>query len=168
MTRKYLFVSILSLAFLQISCLKDKEVSCDYSPCRFVAPASEIADLTSYLTINSLTATKHCSGLSYSITDMGTGKQPDACSGVSVKYTGRLTNGNIFDERIVTPLGLDLTSVITGWRTGIPLIKEGGRMTLYIPPYLGYGAQDRKDANGNIIIPGNSILIFTIELIAVL
>ncbi len=168
MTRKYLFVSILLLAFLQISCLKDKEVSCDFSPCRFVAPASEIADLTSYLTINSLTATKHCSGLSYTITDVGTGKQPDACSGVSVKYTGKLTNGNIFDERIVTPLGLDLTSVITGWRTGIPLIKEGGRMTLYIPPYLGYGAQDRKDANGNIIIPGNSILIFTIELIAVL
>jgi FKBP-type peptidyl-prolyl cis-trans isomerase FkpA len=168
MNRKYLFVSILSLTFLQLSCLKNKEVSCDYSPCRYVAPASEIADLTTYLTTNSISATKHCSGLFYSISDMGTGKQPDACKGVSVKYTGRLTNGNIFDERIVTPLGLDLSSVITGWRSAIPLIKEGGRMTLYIPPYLGYGAQDRKDANGNVVIPGNSILIFTIELVSVL
>jgi FKBP-type peptidyl-prolyl cis-trans isomerase len=40
-------------------------------------------------------------------------------------------------------------------------------MTLYIPPYLAYGAQDIKDTNGNVIVPGNSILIFDIGLSSV-
>jgi FKBP-type peptidyl-prolyl cis-trans isomerase len=40
-------------------------------------------------------------------------------------------------------------------------------MTLYVPPYLGYGSQPLKDPSGNVIIPGNSILIFDIELVTV-
>jgi FKBP-type peptidyl-prolyl cis-trans isomerase FkpA len=168
MTRKYLFVPILFLVFLQLSCLKNNIAECSYSPCKFVAPTSEITAISNYLTANSLTATQHCSGVFYSITAAGTGKQPNACKGVNVKYTGKLTNGNVFDQQVTNPVGIDLNKVVNGWRIGIPLLKEGGTMTLYIPPYLGYGAQDIKDANGNVLIPANSIIIFTIELTAVL
>ncbi len=168
MTRKYLFSSILFLAFFQISCLKSKIAECEYSPCKFVAPASEITVITDYLSANSLSATQHCSGVFYSITSAGTGKQPNACNTVNVKYTGRLINGNVFDQQVVNPVPIGLSTVITGWRIAIPLIKEGGTMTLYIPPYLGYGAQEVKDNNGNVVIPANSTLIFTIELTAVL
>ena len=168
MARKYLFVSVLFLSLFQISCLKNNIAECSYSPCKFVAPSSEITAVSNYLSANSLSATQHCSGVFYSITTAGTGKQPNACSGVNVKYTGKLTNGNIFDQKIVDPVPVDLNNVVNGWRIGIPLIKEGGSMTLYIPPYMGYGAQDRKDPNGNVVIPANSIIIFTIELTAVL
>ena len=168
MTRKYLIVSVLILSFFQISCLKNSIGECSYSPCKFVAPTSEINAISNYLSANSLTATQHCSGVFYSIGTAGTGKQPNACNGVNVKYTGKLTNGNVFDEQVINPVGIDLNNVVNGWRIGIPLINAGGTMTLYIPPYLGYGAQDIKDANGNVLIPANSIIIFTIELTAVL
>jgi FKBP-type peptidyl-prolyl cis-trans isomerase FkpA len=168
MTRKYLIVSVLFLSFFQISCLKNSIAECSYSPCKFVAPSTEITAVSNYLSANSLTATQHCSGVFYTITTAGTGKQANACSGVNVKYTGKLTNGNTFDQQVVNPVGIDLNNVVNGWRIGIPLIKEGGTMTLYIPPYMGYGAQDIKDANGNVLIPANSIIIFTIELTAVL
>jgi len=168
MTRKYLFVLIIFLAFFQISCLKNNLNECDYSPCKFVAPAAEITAISNYLAANNLTATQHCSGVFYSVSNPGTGKQPNACGSVNVKYTGKLTNGNIFEQKVTDAVGIDLSRVINGWRIGIPLLKEGGSMTLYIPPFMGYGSQDMKDANGNTVIPANSTIIFTIELTAVL
>jgi FKBP-type peptidyl-prolyl cis-trans isomerase FkpA len=74
-----------------------------------------------------------------------------------VKYTGRLTNGSVFDSS--TGATFALANLITGWQQGIPYIGKGGKITLYLPPSLGYGSQ----ASGSI--PANSILIFEIELI---
>jgi FKBP-type peptidyl-prolyl cis-trans isomerase FkpA len=54
-----------------------------------------------------------------------------------------------------------LGQLIVGWQKGLPLISSGGKITLYIPPSLGYGSA----AAGSI--PANSILIFDIELISV-
>lgn len=51
-----------------------------------------------------------------------------------------------------------------GWQKGLPYIKGGGKIKLYIPPSLGYGAKDVKDDMGNVIIPANSILVFSLEL----
>jgi FKBP-type peptidyl-prolyl cis-trans isomerase FkpA len=166
MTRKLLTFSILSIVFLQLSCLKTNQ-DCEFKPCQFVAPAAEIQTVSAYLGANGLTATQHCSGLFYNIANAGTGKTPEGCSYVNVKYTGRTTTGVIFDQRITTAVLINLNQVITGWRSGIPLVKEGGVLTLYVPPYLGYGSQELKDANGNVIVPGNSILIFDIELVTV-
>ena len=55
-------------------------------------------------------------------------------------------------------------SLIEGWKMGLPLIQKGGKIRLYIPPSLGYGPNDLKDRNNNVVIPGNSILIFDITL----
>ena len=132
-----------------------------------MAPASEIQQLQAYLGANGLPATQHCSGLFYNISNAGSGKSPDGCNYVNVKYRGRTTSGTIFDERMTTAVLINLNQVITGWRSGIPLLKEGGAMTLYVPPYLGYGTQEIKDQNGTVLVPGNSILIFDIELVTV-
>ncbi|HEX7847130.1 MAG TPA: FKBP-type peptidyl-prolyl cis-trans isomerase, partial [Chitinophagaceae bacterium] len=111
--------------------------------------------------------TQDCSGMFYDITNPGTGPQPGACTGVKVKYTGRLTNGNVFDQETTNGISIGLDQVIRAWRIGIPLLKVGGTATLYIPPSLGYGSQDLRDQSGAVVIPGNSILIFTVELTAV-
>jgi FKBP-type peptidyl-prolyl cis-trans isomerase FkpA len=58
-----------------------------------------------------------------------------------------------------------LGTLIDGWKIGVPLIKKGGQIRLYIPPSLGYGSSDVRDNQGRVIIPGNSILIFDITLI---
>ena len=138
-------------------CLKNNDATptCNYDPCQYKAPASEIQAVQDYLTANNINAAQHCSGFFYVIDDAGTGKTPTACSGVNVTYAGTLTNGSTFDDGTTD---LSLTRVIPGWISGIPLIKEGGRIHLYIPPSLGYGDQP----NGPI--PANSILIFDVTL----
>ena len=164
---KFFLISALSSLVLLSSCLKgDTSYMCTYAPCNVVASTSEIQAVQDYLTSNSITATQHCSGMFYKIDAAGTGKTADICSGISVRYKGLLTNGNIFDEHS-TPVSFNLSELIIGWKNGIPLIKSGGRMNLYIPPSLGYGSQDIYDGNGNLSVPANSILIFEIDLVGV-
>ena len=149
------------LIFVLSGCVKnDATVNpCLYDECALKAPANEIQDVQTYLSSNSITnAIQHCSGLFYRIAAPGNGKTPNVCSTVSAFYTGRFTNGNVFDQTTTTPANFPLTNVIEGWKKGVPLIKEGGKIFLYIPPTLAYGSAGRSG------IPPNSILIFEIDL----
>ena len=156
-----------AVTLLMAGCLKDNNdnpvnQSCNYDPCAVKAPAAEIQAVKAYLDSTGITATEHCSGLHYKIEDMGTGKEAEACSGVYVQYKGRFTNGNIFDStKANDSVGFYLNQVISGWTKGVPLIKEGGKINLYIPPSLGYGSQPYQG------IPGNSILVFEVKLLKV-
>ncbi|HEX2605857.1 MAG TPA: FKBP-type peptidyl-prolyl cis-trans isomerase [Flavisolibacter sp.] len=156
--------ALFAIVILAGSCSKKEDtpapVECTYNACAVVAPQAEIDAVKSYLDANSITATQHCSGMFYKIDVEGSGLAAKACSVVAVTYEGKLTNGTVFDSRS-TPLALSLQQVIRGWTNGIPLIKAGGRIYLYIPPTLGYGA------NANGPIPANSILIFRVDLVAV-
>ena len=164
---KFFLISALSFLTFLSSCLKgDASNMCTYTPCNLVAPASEIMAVQNYLTSNAITATQHCSGMFYSIDATGSGKTADVCSGISVTYKGQLTNGTTFDEHS-SPISFNLTELIIAWKNGIPLIKPGGKIKLYVPPSLGYGSQVVYDGNGNQVIPANSILIFEINLVAV-
>ena len=84
---------------------------------------------------------------------------------VTVNYVGHFTNGTVFDSSIARnePFQFVLGSglVIKGWDQGVAGMRVGGKRTLTIPPSLGYGSQ----ANGPI--PGNSTLVFDIELLKV-
>ena len=142
-------------------CLKSKvDDSCDFDACSFKVPAAEVLKLEEYLAANSITADQHCSGMYYSILNTGAGQSPKICNGVSVKYIGKLADGQTFDES-ATPVNFQLSSLIGGWQLGITLLKPGGKIRLYIPPSLGYG----KQTTGTI--PPNSMLIFDVELVAV-
>ncbi len=158
-------LAVTALFFMLSGCLKNEASvnPCTYDECALKAPANEIQDVQAYLTANSITnATQHCSGLFYRVGAAGTGKTPNICSTVSAFYTGRFTNGNVFDQTTTTPANFPLNGVIEGWKKGLPLIKEGGKIFLYIPPTLAYGSTGRSG------IPPNSILIFEIDLQSVL
>ena len=116
--------------------------------------------IQNYLTENNIDATKHSSGLYYIITVEGAGSHPNANSTVTVRYIGYLTDGTIFDQTEGSATAtFGLTSLIEGWKIGIPLLKKEGKGTFFIPSGLGYG--DR--ATGSI--PANSVLVFDIDLI---
>ncbi|HEY0039976.1 MAG TPA: FKBP-type peptidyl-prolyl cis-trans isomerase [Flavisolibacter sp.] len=145
------------ILFTLSNCGKEK---CEFNECGMKAPDSEIQSLQSYLQSNSITATQHCSGIFYTLQQQGTGTRPTACGNVSVYYKGMLTNGNIFDQTSPNqPAVFNLNGLIPGFKIGMLQLKSGGKMTLYIPPSLGYGAANDPT------IPANSVLIFEIELL---
>jgi FKBP-type peptidyl-prolyl cis-trans isomerase FkpA len=146
-------------------CSKKK---CDYSDDGVVAPLKEQQAVKQYLDSLKITANLHPRGFYYRIDTAGTGTiTPGECIPITLAYTGQLTNGIIFDQQ--TSFATELSNLIDGWQQGVPLIKSGGEIWLYIPPSLGYGSQAisiPKDT-GTITIPAYSILIFDIHLLDV-
>lgn len=126
--------------------------------------------LKNYFTNNKLTPLKTASGLYYSITRKGTGPKPATGDSVTINYTGKLTNGNVFDSNVdpafnhVTPLGFRLNKgqVIKGWDEGISLLSKGTVATLYIPSVYAYGAQSPGPQ-----IPANAIMVFDVEVVEI-
>ncbi len=153
---KQLLCLIIPVALL-VSCIKSEKPKCD--DITITAPASEVAALRSYLDTNHITYTADSRGFFYHMDSVGTGGSPNICSYVTVAYAGTLLNGTAFDNS--ASASFNLSQLITGWQEAIPLIKQGGRMTLYIPPSLGYGST----ASGSI--PANSNLKFIITLLAI-
>ncbi len=103
---------------------------------------------------------------------VGTGKEATPGSQVAVLYVGMLQDGTVFDssannnnEPLVFALGAQ--GIIPGFQIGVNGMKEGGERRISVPPELGYGAQDVKDADGKTIIPANSTLIFDVKLVTV-
>jgi peptidylprolyl isomerase len=111
------------------------------------------------------------SGLKYVDTVVGTGASPTPGQRCLVHYTGWLNDGRNgrgkkFDSSVdqgkalAIPIGVG--RVIKGWDEGVISMKVGGKRTLYIPSYLGYGP---RGAGGDI--PPNADLIFDVELVAI-
>ncbi|MEN8202146.1 MAG: FKBP-type peptidyl-prolyl cis-trans isomerase [Bacteroidota bacterium] len=103
------------------------------------------------------------SGLQYEVITQGDGPKPTAESTVSVFYEGTLIDGTVFDGNYDTKdtISFPLNGVIPGWTEGLQLMPVGSTYNLYIPSNLGYGPRDAGP------IPGNSVLIFKIELLSV-
>lgn len=103
-------------------------------------------------------------GILYRVVTKGNGdRSPLPNSIVTVHYQGRLINGRIFDDshQRSCPEAFRLTDVIEGWQIALQQMHIGDCWTVYIPAHLGYGSR----ASGPI--PGNSTLIFDIELIGI-
>lgn len=103
---------------------------------------------------------------------VGTGAEATPGSQVSVLYEGRLSDGTVFDssaahndEPLVFVLGAQ--GLIPGFQIGVNGMKEGGERMIMIPPALGYGAQEVKDASGTVLIPANATLVFSLKLVKV-
>jgi FKBP-type peptidyl-prolyl cis-trans isomerase FkpA len=144
------FSMILALALTGCS-KKDNDGGC--------TPAAELdVEMQNYISANGITATKHASGMYYQVIEPGSGATPTINSTVKANYTGKYTNNTSFDSGVAS---FPLTGVIEGWQIGIPLIQQGGKIKLIIPPYLAYGCDDYRG------IPGNSVLVFDVELLEV-
>ena len=103
------------------------------------------------------------SGLQYEVLVEGAGATPGPTDTVSAHYHGTFEDGRVFDSSVDRgePIDLPVIGVIPGWQEALQIMKEGDKWRLVVPPELGYGAA------GVGPIPGNTTLIFEVELIKV-
>jgi len=104
------------------------------------------------------------SGLKYIITTKGDGVKPNIGDKVVAHYTGKFTDGKVFDSSVErgTPFTFPLGKgrVIKGWDEGFALLRVGDKATFIIPYQLAYGEGGRPPS-----IPAKSTLIFDVELL---
>ena len=104
--------------------------------------------------------------MSFSVKKLNEGQGPvcPAGSRVKVHYTGKLTNGKVFDSSVPRGYPLEFVvgagQVIRGWDEGITQLQKGQKAILTCPPDYAYGS---SGAAG--VIPPNATLIFEVELI---
>jgi len=100
------------------------------------------------------------SGLQYKVVEEGTGPTPGPTDKVTVNYKGFLLDGREFDSSFKRgrPATFQVNGVIKGWSEGLQLMKEGGKMMLFIPPELAY------TRSGPL---AHQTLIFELELLSV-
>ena len=105
------------------------------------------------------------SGLQYKVIRDGEGNSPGPHGWVKCNYEGRLIDGKVFDSSYERglPAKFGLDQVIPGWTEGLQLMKVGSKYEFYIPADLAYG-----EVGVPGVIPGNSTLIFTVELLGVM
>ncbi len=103
------------------------------------------------------------SGLQYKVLTEGKGKKPTSSDRVKVHYKGTLIDGTQFDSSYDRgqPATFGVTQVIKGWTEALQLMSEGSKWQLTIPSDLAYGEAPRPK------IPGNSVLLFDVELLEV-
>lgn len=103
------------------------------------------------------------SGLQYKIIKQGNGAIPIDTQKVKVHYTGKFIDGKVFDSSVKRgePAVFRVNQVIPGWTEALKLMPVGSKWELFVSPELGYGDQ------GNQAIPGNSLLIFEVELLGI-
>ncbi|KAH7831191.1 putative peptidyl-prolyl isomerase [Monocercomonoides exilis] len=95
----------------------------------------------------------------------GTGISPQKHSNLKVLFTGKLEDGTVFDENqdINSPFKFRLGEgdVIKGWDIGVATMKVGEISEFKVSSLLAYGKEGKPPK-----IPGDSTLIFTIELLS--
>lgn len=140
---------IFAVTFLAFGCSKE---SC--------AEEKGLISMDQYIADNNLTVESGDLGMRYIIVEPGGAAKPQPTAEVVVRYAGRQTNDEVFDQTIGDARKFRLDRLIQGWQLGIPLLGEGGKITLFLPSGLAYGP------GGTGEICPNSELIFEIELVS--
>ena len=140
-----------------------------------VKPENITKIISDYLKTNNLTALSTSSGLRYIIQKAGVGEAAKKGNVAYIHYAGFLLDGKIFDTSLAEVakannfnngprnepyrVSVAMQEVVAGWDEMIQLMNKGMKVTVFIPSYLGYGAQ------GSGIVPPNAVMKFDMELV---
>jgi len=113
------------------------------------------------------------SGLKYHVIATGTGDKPTDNDIALVMYEGRLPSGETFDKsQQPTPMPVAAADpkkgrdgVVPGFSEALKMMNKGAKYRFVIPAKLAYGAEEKRDPTGKVVIPANSPLIFDVEML---
>jgi peptidylprolyl isomerase len=107
------------------------------------------------------------SGIRYIIQKEGTGSKPESGKTVALNYKGMFLSGEVFDSSDLHGEPIEFKAgarqVISGWEETVLDMKQGEKRLVVLPPELAYGERGA----GNGAIPGNSFLVFEMELVRI-
>lgn len=104
------------------------------------------------------------SGLVFQVITEGEGQMPTLQDTVVVRYAGKLSTGDVFDQtQPGEEVDFPVARLVKGFTEGLQMMKPGGTYRLVIPAELGYGP---NGIPGDI--PGNAALDFQVELLRVI
>jgi FKBP-type peptidyl-prolyl cis-trans isomerase len=102
------------------------------------------------------------SGLKILDVAIGDGPIAEQGSRVSIRYTGYMNRGEIFQRDVVISFAVGEQNIIAGLSHGVEGMRVGGRRPLRVGPHVAY--RDRGVAG---VVPPNAKLTFDVELLAV-
>ena len=148
--RKFNLFFVIIISIMMAACEKD-----GFS-------GTEDEQIESYIKSKSLVITeKTSSGLRFILTSPNAaGAVLKKGQNVNVNYSGRLLSDKKFDSGNFG-FTLGVGQVVGGFDEGIAKMKVGEKGTIIFPSSLGYGSQGAGSD-----IPGNSPLIFNIEIVS--
>ena len=112
--------------------------------------------------------TTTASGLQYKAVKLGDarGAHPSVTDVALVSYEGHLIDGSTFDKsQQPVPFPVAPGATVSGFSEGLRLMTKGAKYRFWMKPSLAYGAEEKRDATGKVVIPANSTLVFDVELI---
>jgi FKBP-type peptidyl-prolyl cis-trans isomerase FkpA len=146
--------------------LSEKEMQAEYEQYLSQKQAEEVQILKEYLSVENIGQAPTESGLYIISLEKGNGKKAKKGSKVSVHYTGKFINGQIFDSSVDsgTPFEFELGSgkVIQAWDEAIATMRVGDKIKIIAPSNIAYGAQGYSP-----VIPPYETLVFEIKLLDV-
>ena len=123
--------------------------------------------IDSFLAVDSILAEVHESGVRFVIDEIGNGESPTIDNLIEVTFEGRFLDGEVFDSS--NSVNFSLSQLIPAWQETVPLINEGGSITIYVPSRLGFGpvGSPTNVSRDDRVIAPNSITVFDIELLSI-
>lgn len=103
-------------------------------------------------------------GIEYEVTKPGSGKSPRLTDFVLIHHRGKHLDGTIFSDSFndKIPEEMLVKHTIPGWKKTLPLMSEGSKWVIYLPPHMAFSNRGYKD-----VIQPNETLIYEIELVAI-
>ena len=155
MRKTVFYLLICSFIFSATGCIKDEG-------CQNKTIQTDAGPIAAYAAANGISGTTHSSGVVYEVTIPGGGPTPTPMSTITVRYTGKLLDGTVFDSQTGTPVTFQLGGTIQGFQLALQQVQKGGTIKFLIPSSLAYGCA------GTTGIPPNSILFFEVQLVDVM
>lgn len=123
------------------------------------------AAIDQYLKDNNIQAQRTAWGAYVQVINPGSGPKPKYGQFMMLRYTGKDMTGKVFDSNNkpgaeLLPVQLGAGGSIIGFEDALKGLSKGAKAMVYVPSFIGYGAQGRPP-----VIQPNQNLIFDIEVV---